>query len=76
MGGGDHDSLTWAVRHVAGSGLGGGAGVAAGARPLLVPVATGDAAGRPVAPVTFTVHVVWVRERERERALALMQATC
>lgn len=59
--GGLTTTLTWAIWHVAGSGLGGGAGVAAGARPLLVPVATGDAAGRPVAPVTFTVHVVWVR---------------
>lgn len=60
-------TLTWAVWHVAGSGLSGGAGVAARACPLLVSISTGDTAGRPVAPVTFTVHVIWMRWTERER---------
>lgn len=71
-----NQDFTWAVGHITSSGLGGSAGITTWPRPLLVSISTGDTARRPVTPVPLSVHIVWIRERERERSLALMQATC
>lgn len=54
---------TWAAGPVAGAGLGGGAGVAAGAGALLAAAAAGDAARRPGAPLTLTVHVICSQDK-------------
>lgn len=54
-------NATRTVGHVARSGLGGCAGIATRPRSFLVAVPTGDAASRPVAPVSLSVHVVWDR---------------
>lgn len=71
-----NQDFTWAVGHITSSGLGGSAGITTWPCSLLVSISTGDTARRPVTPVPLSVHIVWIRERERERSLALMQATC
>lgn len=56
---------TWAVGPVAGAGLGGRAGVAAGPRALLAAAAAGDAAQGPRAPVALTVNVICAKTKVR-----------
>lgn len=57
--------LTRTARKVAGSGLCGGTGIAAGPRSLLVAAAAAPAAGRPGAPLLLG-FVVWVEVRGRD----------
>lgn len=56
---------TWAVGPVAGAGLGGRAGVAAGPRALLAAAAAGDAAQGPRAPVALTIDVICAKTKVR-----------
>lgn len=68
--------FTWTAGHITGSGLCGCTGITAWPSSLLVPISTGDTAWWPVTPVPLSIHIVWIREKKKERSSALMHTTC